>query len=245
MQLSALFSLRNAPNRMKESCLSICIFCIITFGIIQFVLNWLWIEREKKRKKTFNFSTDCVMHQTEYKFRASQNWKGRIYLRCWFNALAIRIWRRSCHLIFALRMCNIIKIYVCHFHCHLIHTAASKKIGSIFPWNQFDAMLFFTQAVFLSFVRFFCGLVFVAPELHRENGKFSILRWCYDLCCIAKCMNDSIVVTVIQFFFSISLRFLLQIYAKLKKTPKCVHNFPTFVHTYRKTRASWTKEDAN
>lgn len=29
-------------------------------------------RKKTKRTKTFNFSTDCVMHQTEYKFQAAQ-----------------------------------------------------------------------------------------------------------------------------------------------------------------------------
>lgn len=88
--------------------------------------------------------------------------------------------------------------------------------------------------------RFFCvpffflvGLVFVALELHRANGKFSILRWCYDWCTSPKCMNDSIVVTVIQFFCSrFFFRFLHKILRKVGEDTKMCSQFCSYIRTH-------------
>lgn len=69
-------------------------------------------------------------------------------------------------------------------------------------------------------------------DLRRANGKFSVSRLCYDLCTIAKCMNDSIVVTIIHYSLFVPEK---KNYAKLRKTPEM---FPIFIEhscTYRKT----------
>lgn len=87
------------------------------------------------------------------------------------------------------------------------------------------AMLFFTEAILLFIlslaILFSLLALFSCASLatDRANGKFSVLRWCYDLCTIAKCMNNSIVVTIIHysFFFSISLSLCIENLRKVEE----------------------------
>lgn len=90
-----------------------------------------------------------------------------------------------------------------------------------------------------------CFCVCVRSTEQRPNVKFSVLRWCYDLCSIAKCMNDSIVVTVIHYssiFFS-SLRFLGRTSENLRKLREEREKIvPNFHGILIEEHGNWTRE---
>lgn len=158
-----------------------------------------------------------------------------MYLRCWFNALAIRSLAsvvsfdfHTGNVQYHQNLCLPFPLPATGIQSARRNKRAKKNRLGLAMKSIWCHVVFHSSRFSLVRCFFFCGgLVFAALQLHRENGKFSILRWCYDLCSQMHerfhcCNRHSI-------FFCFPSIFA---YAKLKKTPKCVHNFPAPFVTY-------------